>query len=533
MKKYNKFFGIAIAALSLTGCADLDTAPDGSTVTEDQKKETLAADPDKAEAGVNAIFSQMKAYRPNYTALGSFRHNDIGYPYIMMETDQNGYDMVSDDNGYNWTSNALDYNDRVYTSNESQMTWNTLYMQINTCNAVVGGIDAETTDATSQYYLAQGLAARAFNYFVLAQLYQFNYKGNESKACIPLITDLNQATVPTEGCARNTVQEVYDQILSDINKAITLLENSTVKRSKHDFVSAAVAYGIRARVNLVMQNWSDAASDADKAITLAAKEGITPLTMSKAARPGFYDAADWMWGVIVDETDDVVQSGIVNWISHMGSLNYGYGSYAGGHQISKKLYNQIPSTDVRKGWWTDENGQSSILTEEEQAYMDSYGYVAYTNVKFGPDQGVVGQSTNANDIILMRVEEMYLIKAEATAMAGNASEGASILTSFVKTYRNASYSCTATTAADVQEAVYLQRRIELWGEGLSWFDIMRLGKDMDRRGTGYAASLVYNIPAGSDILLWRIPEAEIQANPLISESDNNPAAALPTAVADN
>jgi hypothetical protein len=44
--------------------------------------------------------------------------------------------------------------------------------------------------------------------------------------------------------------------------------------------------------------------------------------------------------------------------------------------------------------------------------------------------------------------------------------------------------------------------------------------------------MVFNIPAGSDILLWRIPEAEIQANPSITEADNNPSAPVPSPVAD-
>ena len=43
----------------------------------------------------------------------------------MLFTDANGIDVVSDDNGYNWTGNSLDFTDRVYTSNEAQIMWNT------------------------------------------------------------------------------------------------------------------------------------------------------------------------------------------------------------------------------------------------------------------------------------------------------------------------------------------------------------------------------------------------------------------------
>ena len=86
----------------------------------------------------------------------------------------------------------------------------------------------------------------------------------------------------------------------------------------------------------------------------------------------------------------------------------------------------------------------------------------------------------------------------------------------IKTYRDPEYTCSASSASDIQEEVYRQRRIELWGEGLSWYDIMRLNKPVDRREAGYPnATSVFNISAGSDILLWRIPEKEIQATRLI------------------
>lgn len=44
--------------------------------------------------------------------------------------------------------------------------------------------------------------------------------------------------------------------------------------------------------------------------------------------------------------------------------------------------------------------------------------------------------------------------------------------------------------------------------------------------------MIFNITPGSDILIWRIPEAEIQANPALSEGDNNTAAPLPTPVSE-
>ena len=153
-------------------------------------------------------------------------------------------------------------------------------------------------------------------------------------------------------------------------------------------------------------------------------------------------------------------------------------------------------------------------------------------MKFAPYLDEIYTSTNANDIPLMRVEEMYLILAEAQAMAGDAAAGAATLQNFVTTYRDPSYVCNAKTAEAVQNAVWMQRRIELWGEGFSYFDIMRLKKGVDRRGAGFQAMYVYNIPAGDPALILRLPQAEIEGNIALKEEDNNPPVALPTPVAE-
>jgi len=531
-----RIFLFATALLTSTvffSCVDLNTEPQGDIITDTQKEEAIKNNPARAEAGVNAIFAQFSQYMPNADALGAARHNDIGYPTIMLCTDANGYDVVSEDNGYNWMGFDLDYSDRDFSGFESQMVWNNLYKMINTCNNVIVAIDRDTKDPKLQYYLGQGLATRSFCYWTLAQLYQFNYDSHQSAACVPIITDENANKAAIDGCKRNTVEEVYAQIESDINTAIDLLNSSSqkgIKRTDKRYINAAVAYGLRARINLTKHDYAAALSDANQAIALS---DAKPAIIADVKKPTFMSAKEgnWMWGIIIAETDRVVTSGIVNWPSHMGSLSYGYANYCGGRQINKLLYSSIPATDVRKGWWIDEYYFSPNLTAEQQQFMDDNGYPALTQVKFAPYNNVVGTSVNANDIPLMRIEEMYLIKAEAEAMSGG--NGKATLEGLIKTYRDPSYVCTASTPADVQEEVFRQRRIELWGEGLNWYDIMRLNKGVDRRGGGFPnATMVFNIPAGDNILLWRIPETEITANPMLQNSDNNPAVPAPTPVPD-
>lgn len=521
----------AVAALTLVGCNDLDTEPMGSEITADQKAETVEANPERIEASVTAMTSAFydfgKIFDESY-------HNDLGYPTIMLWTDSRGIDLVSEDIGYNWFSMAVTFEDCNYTYYGTQLIWSTIYKQLNAVNAVTAMLDAETEDEQLRFYLAQAYAIRAFDYFTLAQLYQHTYVGNEDKPCVPIITEANADAAAAEGCARSTVGEVYAQIMSDLDKAIAILDASNVTRADKRYVSREVAYGLRARVNLVMNNWSAAAEDAEVAIS----GGATPYSISDVSKPGFSDIDDasWMWGMLVAETDRPVTSGICNFPSHMGSLNYGYASVGAWRCINKTLFDAIPETDVRKGWWLDADGFSPNLDGEQAAYAAEAGCYPYTQMKFGCYQDIVYQSTNANDIPLMRVEEMYLILAEAQAMDGDAATGAATLENFVKSYRDPAYTCTATTPQGVQEAVWTQRRIELWGEGFSYSDLMRLRKGIDRRGTGFSAALTFNIPAGSDVLIYPIPQSEMERNPMLEAGcgdplrDNNPLANMPVPV---
>ena len=535
MKNFKyKFVASAFAALAMVSCNDLDTAPMGSTVTTEQKGDAVAANPDRIQASVAAIPAAFYNFG-KLTAEGN--HNDLFFPAIFIFSDTRGMDMPSDDIGYNWFADALDYGDLSYTGFTTTCYWSTVYNQLSAANAVVKTIGTyDPADDDLKYYLAQALVVRAYDYYTLAQFYQHTYVGNENKPCVPIITEENMDDVPNVGCKRSTVAEVYAQIMSDLDKAIELLSATSVERADKRYADLAVAYGVRARANLVMNNWAAAASDAQNAIS---NTSATPYAIEDVDHPGFSDIEDasWMWGMLVAETDRPVTSGICNFPSHMGSLNYGYASVGAWRRINSALYAQIPATDVRKGWWLNEEAQSPNLNAEQAAYAAENDIPAYTHMKFGCYNDVIGTSTNANDIPLMRVEEMYLILAEAQAMAGDPATGAATLEAFVKAYRDPEYTCAAKegqelTAELVQDKVWFQRRIELWGEGFSYADMMRLKKDMDRRGGGFQEHITFFIEAGNDQLILPIPQGEIEANAQLTEADNNPTVSAPEPVAE-
>jgi hypothetical protein len=529
-----KIYYIAAATLfsmGLSSCNNLDTIPEDSYVTADQKEESVEMNPELASAGVVGI----SAVYPRVMSVYAEAHFDFGWPSLGLMLDSGTADLVSSNIGYNWYSTDVsDYSWGTNTAYVGSMSWYLGYKVIKAANDVIASIGAEPESAQLQLFAAQGYANRAYIYFTLAQLYQYTYVGHESLPCVPLITDLNSDEAALNGAPRATVQEVYDQILSDLNTAIDLLTKSGLpvteiaSTGSKRFVSLGTAYGLRARVNLVMNNWQAAADDAAKAIQTS---GCTPLSIEEASRPGFWDSNDHecMWAIYIQETDRAVTSGIVNFPSMMGSFNSnGYWTVGATRRINKALYAAIGTNDARKGWWLSSSGSSNNLTSAEAKFLAKFSPEGYTQVKFGAYQNEIGTVTNANDYFLMRVEEMYLIQAEATAMAGNPSAGATMLENFIKTYRNPSYTVTASSKEEVQEECWLQRRIELWGEGLAYFDLLRLNKGLDRRGGGWESVWVYNVPAPLKPIL--IPNGEMQANKAIG--DNNEAWAKPSPVDD-
>lgn len=529
----SKYFCLAIAgavlSANLSGCYDMDTVPLTSNLTEEQKIEAKEANPELAQASIVGICALFSTYEGLYA---DGRHLDFGIPALMLGLDSRTADMVSDNIGYNWFSTYAEFSDCNENSYASSMGWRYNYKQILAANTAVASLNPDSEDPMTQFYLGQAYAMRANAYFMLAQLFQHTYVGHETDPCVMLITDKNQDEVLANGIGRSSVKDVYEFINTDLTNAIRLIGESGLKPQDvvtdkpKRFVSLATAYGLRARVNLVKELWSEAAADAKAAID---NFGGKPLSIEQASQPGFIsiDDSNWMWGIAINENDEVVQSVIVNQPSHLGSFCYGYSSVGAWRKINAQLFNSIPETDVRRGWFLDEDSYSANLTDAQQAYCDAKGMPAYTQVKFAPYGGVLGTSNNACDIALMRIEEMHLILAEATAKAGG--DGAKILNEFVQQYRDPSFS-VGSGADAVQEACFQQRRVELFGEGRIYFDYLRLHKGCNRVGAGFPAEWTYDIPADDQIFILPIPSAEINGNKMFNSAANNPPMPQPNPV---
>lgn len=514
-----------VCILMLGSCNDLDTEPIGSTLTSDQREDVIKEQAAKLQATVSGVYGNFYAYRNVYDDFF-----DFGLPSILTMLNQRAEGLVSASYDYGWYAECGQFSDNTPTTPYARIIWGTFYNTIYSANQVLDIIDKKTDDATLRFYMAQALGARAYSYWMLAQLWQFNYIDNPEAPCVPVITEDNAGTAAIDGIGRATVREVYARILNDIDTAIECLDGNPVEREDKRYIDIAVLYGLRARAELCMGKYDDAYIDANEAI---ARTQATPLSAAEASVPGFNNVDDhnWMWGIIIEEPD---ANGLYTFSGFMGSFSYGY-VYAGQWQlINSHLYDRVPSADVRKGWWIAPGTRNSIADNyfatyqglSASEYLDAVEAPEYAVVKFAPYSDVLRQTTGATDVPLMRVEEMYLIAAEAKAMT-NAPEGKSLVEEYVNTYRwtdsATRYSCNAATSEAVRDEIFFQRQIELWGEGFEYIDRLRLNKGIDRRNANFNPDWAFNIPPKAAVLLYQIPQAEIEGNPGITQADQNPA----------
>ena len=205
-------------------------------------------------------------------------------------------------------------------------------------------------------------------------------------------------------------------------------------------------------------------------------------------------------------------------------------------RINNLLYDKIPPTDVRKGWWVDENLESPLLKDVTWNGVSGNAvapleienvklpFLPYTNVKFG--MNAIGSTVNDEDWPFMRVEEMILIQAEGYARNGQADKGRQILEDFVRTYRDPSYSADAA-GRSLEDEIWYQRRVELWGEGFSNPDTRRLGKPLVRfhdQSSNFPAAFRFNMPADDGWWLMRFSKSETNTNTAVV---NNTGGTLP------
>lgn len=514
MKQIIKFLAIC---LSVAACSRMDElSPQGEYSLTQQVQETNTLIPSRADASFNGMFTKMGA--PGSVTGGS-RPDDFGFVMMAFSNDIEGADVVLANSGYNWFSSCGNLTSRNADYANPYIRYAAPYNTIASANAIINSYPSDTQEMEIRHKLAQARAVRAFAYLNLVPYFQFGYAaGGEDKPCVPIVTE---KTTDFTNNPRASVAEVYSLIIEDLTYAIGNLEDYT--RTDKARIDIQTAYGLRARAYLNMQEWALAAADAAKAA-----EGYIPASIEEVSRPSFMDISEhnWIWGY--DMTTDIAMSSPYAtssaWIRSFSGDGYSAGTQVYSC-INKILYDKIPSSDVRKGWWVDQDLGSPLL--EYVTWNGVSGnavgplaidnvkmpFLPYTNVKFG--MYTVGGTSNDEDWPFMRVEEMILIQAEGLARSGAEGAARDLLENFVRNYRDPSYSAAAS-GRSLTDEIWFQRRVELWGEGFSNSDTRRLNKPLVRFHDGaesnVPAAFRFNMTADDGWWLMRFTSSELNTN---------------------
>jgi hypothetical protein len=352
--------------------------------------------------------------------------------------------------------------------------WGNKYFIVRVCNEVLTNIDNLTIDESDDAQVTyrnqlkgEALALRAMAHFDLVRVFAKPYKDGTSNLGVPYIKTLD----PTGQPARNTIGEVYTEVLADIGQAQSLITENEVDR----FGTLAVE-ALLARVKLYMGNYQEAAAHATSVIQngpdLADSLGYVKMFNDESS-------SETILKIVTTVNDGRIGDNF--WESSTGDNFF---------TITDDLINLYEDGDVRKG------------------------VVYRTEAGRTPDEEIVnkypGKGSPAvpglNDIKVFRMSEMYLIRAEARQKSG--AGGALDDLNAVRGARGASIGSESGTA--LEDAIQIERRKELAYEGHRWCDLVRLGKSIVRGAD--CASGQCTLLASDHRTVLPIPTTETFAN---------------------
>lgn len=527
-KKYMKkiLYSVLAAAMILTSATscikEIEPLGQGQDYTGGNPyatKDQVADAPGAFDNAVNAITSTLCGqfvYDPSDT-----RANDFGLPSFFLQHDIMGQDIAYPYTNWFGSWYCVDHLGPSWAN--SQYPWTYFFKWIKSCNEVIS-MAGENPDDNKKAGAGIAYAMRAYFYMDLAQMFAPKPYGIDKEAVsVPIITE-KTSVADLANNPRASNETMWNFIISDLDKAETLLAGYT--RPDVYTPDLSVAYGLKARAYLIMEDWANA----EKYAKLA-QNGYTIMTPEQYTswEYGFNTPnGAWMLGMTfrADDPNILLNDADSSWGSMMcieidpKASGCGYAAnYGQPMLIDRHLFETIPATDCRKKCYIDfaiDDMDEDAAIAALSAYsnhptwlyecgqnISGYAKCGGLPLKFRTAGGEAGRANQYIGFVMavpmMRVEEMYLIEAEAAGMQ-NEARGRQLLEAFAKN-RDPNYQYGShheaygnTKTSDFQNECWWQRRIEFWGEGLATWDIKRLQKGIIRSyaGTNHTEGYRYN-----------------------------------------
>ncbi|WP_166385953.1 RagB/SusD family nutrient uptake outer membrane protein [Polaribacter sp. 11A2H] len=540
---------------------------------------------------ITAVFTSCELDRSPFTEIsaddlfkdpGAAQSATLGN-YLFLKGDK-GYDGWSDDlhrmseySGDNvmisgGTTDALFffYNyQRTQNNSRNNRFWSNSFKAIVGTNRVIESL-TEGSSAEADQVIGENYYIRALVFFQMGNVFGKPYNQGVSNLSIPLKLTSDITDLPD----RNTVGEVYDQVIADLLKAEALMnENKSAS-----FATKEAAQALLSRVYLYMEDNTKAIEYADKVIN-SGRYSLLPssrFAVMNTLAPAENEEAIFS----ITLTKDIDIPGTEDWYT-IGSFYATIDGVGWGEMYASQTYLELVNknaSDLRKSfiepqylldangqkipavYWVDDTytyqfrrttntGGVITLQDDEITYpllsetvagKTQHYFVAATgrqDVTFDFDMDkrngypkffILKASQQENDLHLWsptvsRLAEMYLNKAEALAKQG-ATQAALDEVNVLRTRATVPTYTTSTipVGKSILDVVLEERRLELAYEGHRKFDVYRNGKTMNRKYPGTHlnnSNPFYEIEANNNVIIEFIPEQQILIQPTLIQND--------------
>jgi len=478
MKKGNKIFlaVISIALFTLISCeSKLDLRPSSELASQDALNSLSAID--VALTGSYAGMQSRYYYGRNFEGFAHMTSDDALIP-----------------GGAGSFAKLEPFYQMIYTpANGATLTWAQMYDVIGRVNNIINSIDGvEGPEAEKNRIKGEALFIRALVHHDLLRLFAQDYKytADASHLGVPYIT-VSEISSPS----RNTVAECYELILGDLAGAISLLGSGNERASidTPNFGSVWAAKAVRARVHLYMGDYTNALLDANDVID---NGGFTLAPYKVDDGAGGVDLSQIdSWSSRVPNSESIFElefdelDGLWGAKASFSGLFRPQPDGYGEAGPNMDIINMYSANDFRNNWFLQDGGQNFI-----NKYPDNDG--VRLNFTFP----------------VVRLTEMYLIKAEAHAVLNQPNDAIGAVNSITVRANAPEIVLSAQLLSDILD----ERRRELAFEGHRFFDIKRLQLDIVRNDCNLQNNCT--VAYGDKLYAYPIPQEEMDANPNMEQN---------------
>jgi hypothetical protein len=306
---------------------------------------------------------------------------------------------------------------------------------------------------------------------------------------VPLVT--TETTNPNQyfGLGRQSAAKVYDQIKADLTTAIPLLPDVAGQPGR---VIKTAAESLLGKVYLTLKDYTNAETQL--------------LTVVSSGKHGLLTRPQDVFAVSNENNKEVIFS--VQFTSGVNGNSEGSIMFqqfspsatvtgAKGHNLpTLSLYNLYTAGDLRKGVY--------VTLAPTGAPFDNKLSAPTTIITDGP-----------SDFVVLRYADVLLMLAEVENELSNTTPAATYLNSIRN--RAGLANTTATNQADLRDAIALERRLELIGEGHRWFDLIRTGTAVTVMNKWFKDNNIL-ITIDQHNLLMPVPQSQINTDPAIKQN---------------